>query len=573
MTTPRFDESLNKHLRPDTPSISIPVRNVVEADAHEYHLDDLGFTSQRVLRNPSVAKLYEEALKNEKGSLISSSGALAVRSGAKTGRSPKDKRIVEEETTKKDIWWGPVNIPLTEESFAINRERAVDYLNTREQIYVIDAFAGWSPKYQIKVRVICSRAYHALFMWNMLIRPTEEELEKFGDPDLVIYNAGSFPANKFTKGMTSNASVAVNFKKMEMVILGTEYAGEMKKGVFTVMHYLMPKRGQLSLHSSCNVSRDGSNIALFFGLSGTGKTTLSADLRRNLVGDDEHVWTEDGVFNIEGGCYAKCDGLSRAQEPEIFDAVRFGAVLENVVMNPDTRVVDFKDTSLTPNTRTAYPLENIPNTLFPAMCGHPTNVILLTCDAFGVLPPVAKLTMAQVEYHFINGYTSKTPGTEVGVTTPQAVFSACYGEPFLVWHPGVYAKMLADRLQHHGANAWLLNTGWSGGGYGVGSRMKLSITRKILDSIHSGVLATAETVELPIFGFRVPKAVDGVPSEILNPENTWTDKAAYMEELKRLGGFFLKNTEMYASGLTPEVLAAGPKDCKPADKVPGRGAG
>jgi phosphoenolpyruvate carboxykinase (ATP) len=430
-----------------------------------------------------------------------------------------------------------------------------------------------NDRYRIKVRVICSRAYHALFMWDMLIRPTDEELEVFGDPDLVIYNSGAFPANKFTKGMSSSSSVAINFKKMEMVILGTEYAGEMKKGVFTVMHYLMPKRGVLSLHSSCNVSMDGTNVALFFGLSGTGKTTLSADSRRHLVGDDEHCWTADGVFNIEGGCYAKADGLSREKEPEIFDAVRFGAVLENVVMDEDTAAVDFNNLSLTPNTRTAYPLHYIPNALSPAVCGHPTSVILLTCDAFGVLPPVARLTRAQVEYHFINGFTSKTPGTEVGVTTPQAVFSACYGEPFLVWHPGVYAKMLADRLEHHGASAYLLNTGWSGGGYGVGSRMKLSITRKILDAIHSGDLAKVQTKELPVFGFQVPVAVEGVPTEMLDPANMWADKNAYMEQLKVLGGYFMKNTEQYAKGLSADVLAAGPKGCVMAAQLPGRGAG
>jgi ATP-dependent phosphoenolpyruvate carboxykinase len=366
--------------------------------------------------------LYEEALYSEKGTIITSSGALVTDSGDKKGRSPKDKRIVEEPSTANDIWWGPVNFKMSENSFMVNRERAIDYLNTREKLFVFDGFAGWDPKYRIKVRVVCARAYHALFMNNMLIRPSPAELADFGEPDFTIFNAGGFPANRFTTGMTSTTSVSLNFHRREMVILGTQYAGEMKKGIFTVMHYMMPRRGVLSLHSSANEGRDG-DVSLFFGLSGTGKTTLSADEHRMLIGDDEHCWSDQGVFNIEGGCYAKTIDLSSEKEPEIFGAIRFGSVLENVVYNPDTRVVDYSDDSKTENTRCAYPIEYIPNAKIPCIGGHPKNIILLTCDAFGVLPPVSKLTPEQAMYHFMSGYTAKIAGTEEGVTEPQATFS------------------------------------------------------------------------------------------------------------------------------------------------------
>eukprot|EP01092_Planopodium_desertum_P000687 TRINITY_DN1104_c0_g1_i2.p1 TRINITY_DN1104_c0_g1~~TRINITY_DN1104_c0_g1_i2.p1 ORF type:complete len:430 (-),score=100.52 TRINITY_DN1104_c0_g1_i2:481-1770(-) len=377
------------------------------------HLD-----KDHVLRNPSVPLLYENALKYEKGTAVSSTGALMCYSGSRTGRSPKDKRVVDEESTSKDIWWGPVNIKLQEKQFAISRERAIDYLNTCKRLYVIDAFAGWNKKYRIKVRVITSRAYHALFMRDMMVLPTREELVDFGEPDFTVFNAGDFPANRLTLGMTSNACVALNFKSREMVILGTQYAGEMKKGIFTVMHYYMPKLGALSLHSSANEGETG-DVSLFFGLSGTGKTTLSADPRRKLIGDDEHVWYEDGIFNIEGGCYAKTIKLSAETEPEIFNAIKFSAVLENVIYNPVSREVDYDDCSITQNTRVAYPITHIPNSKIPCVGTHPSNLILLTCDAFGVLPPVALLTPEQTMYYFISGYTAKVEGTEVGITEPE----------------------------------------------------------------------------------------------------------------------------------------------------------
>ncbi|KAJ1802996.1 Protein kinase C-like 1, partial [Coemansia sp. RSA 2598] len=447
-------------------------------------------------------------------------GALIARSGKKTGRSPRDKRVVEEASTVDDVWWGPVNKKLSEESFAINYETAVNYLNTRDRLYVFDGFAGWDPKYRIKIRVVCARAYHALFMNNMLIRPTAEELENFGEPDFTIINAGQFPANRFTKGMTSPTSVAISFERKQMVILGTEYAGEMKKGVFTVMHYLMPKAGVLSLHSSCNEGPDG-DVSLFFGLSGTGKTTLSADPRRMLIGDDEHVWTETGVFNIEGGCYAKTIDLSAEKEPEIFNAIRFGSVLENVVYDEATRVVDYSDKSITENTRCAYPIEYIPNAKVPCIGGKPQNIVLLTCDAFGVLPPVAKLTPAQAMYHFISGYTAKIAGTEEGVTEPEATFSACFGQPFLVWHPVKYAQMLAQKMQENNVNVWLVNTGWNGGAYGVGKRISLKYSRAIIDAIHSGELENAQYANYGVFNLQIPTAVSDVPAKVLDPSQAW----------------------------------------------------
>jgi phosphoenolpyruvate carboxykinase (ATP) len=510
-------------------------------------------------RNASVAQLYEDAIKKE-GAVISSSGALINFSGKKTGRSPKDKRIVFEDSSKDDVWWGPVNIKMDEHTFEINRERAIDYLNTREDIYVFDGFAGWDPKYRIKVRVICARAYHALFMHNMLIRPTQEELKNFGEPDFIIYNAGQFPANRFTSGMTSSTSVEINFKRREMVILGTEYAGEMKKGIFSVMHYLQPvKFGQLSLHSSANEGPNG-DVSLFFGLSGTGKTTLSADPQRRLIGDDEHVWSDTGVFNIEGGCYAKCIGLSAEKEPEIFNAIRYGSILENVSYDKNTRIADYDDSHLTENTRCAYPIDAIPNAKIPCIADTPPkNIIMLTCDAYGVLPPVSKLTPEQAQYHFIAGYTSKTPGTEEGVVEPSPTFSTCYGQPFIVLHPRRYASMLAERMSKVKADAWLINTGWVGGKFGTGKRCPLKFTRAIVDAIHDGSLAQAEFEKFDTFNLQVPKAVKNVDASILNPANAWADKKAFEVEVKKLAGMFSSAFEKYAADVSEEVLAAGPQ--------------
>ncbi|HYV35551.1 MAG TPA: phosphoenolpyruvate carboxykinase (ATP) [Gemmataceae bacterium] len=512
-----------------------------------------------IYRNPPPALLYEHAIRFDPNEKIAASGTLVAYSGAKTGRSPKDKRIVKNAGSEKDVWWGNVNVAMEPAHFLINRERAKDWINTRPRLYCIDSFAGWDPAHRVKVRTICSRPYHALFMHIMLIRPTAEQLASFGKPDYVIYNAGEFSANRNTTGMTSKTSIDINFEEGEVVILGTEYAGEMKKGVFTIMNYLMPKKGVLSMHCSATASRTGNSSSLLFGLSGTGKTTLSADPKRLLIGDDEHCWTDNGIFNIEGGCYAKAIDLSFDKEPDIFQALRFGAVLENVVIDETDRDVDFHDSSITENTRGAYPIEYISNAKAPCVAGHPTDIIFLTCDAFGVLPPVSKLTPAQAMYHFMSGYTAKVAGTEVGVTEPQATFSPCFGGPFLVWHPSKYAELLAAKMTQHKANVWLVNTGWSGGSYGTGSRMKLSITRALIDAIHSGVLAKQPTVNDPVFNFGVVSECPEVPKDILIPRNTWSDKSAYDATARKLAGLFHENFKKYEGNTSAEIKGAGPK--------------
>lgn len=520
-------------------------------------LTQYGIDVENVRRNLPSATLYEHGILFDQ-SQVTASGAIATDSGEKKGRSPTDKRVVEEPSSRDDVWWGPVNIPLETESFNTNKQLAVRYLNSCDRLYVMDGFAGWDPEHRIKVRVICSRPYHALFMNNMLIRPSAKELLEFGDPDYVIFNAGKADADPSVPGVETKTSVALNFASGEFVILGSQYAGEMKKGVFTIMNYLMPKRGVLSMHCSANQGSPG-DVTLFFGLSGTGKTTLSADPERDLIGDDEHCWTDTGVFNIEGGCYAKCIGLNARDEPEIFSAVRFGAVLENVVLDSHTRKVDYHDASKTQNTRASYPIEFIPHAKIPCVGGHPKNIVFLTCDAFGVLPPVTRLSPEQAMYHFISGYTAKVAGTEVGVTEPQATFSACFGAPFLVWHPAKYAELLADKMRTHQADAWLINTGWNGGSYGIGERISIKHTRAIIHAIHDGDLDDVPTVTDPVFGLEIPKAIPHVPSEILVPRNTWVDKSAFDATASKLAGLFIDNFSKFEDGAGEAIVAAGPK--------------
>jgi phosphoenolpyruvate carboxykinase (ATP) len=514
-------------------------------------------TVDELHRNLPASSLYEHAIRFEKNSRIAENGALVAYSGAKTGRSPKDKRIVRHPDSEHNVWWGPVNIACDAQTFAVNRQRALDYLNTRERLYCFDGFAGWDPKYRIKVRVICSRPYHALFMHTMLIRPTRDELAAFGVPDFTIYNAGAFPANRLTIGMGSTTSVALSLEDRELVILGTEYAGEMKKGVFTVANYFAPLRGILPMHCSATADRATGRSSLLFGLSGTGKTTLSADPRRDLIGDDEHCWSDDGIFNIEGGCYAKAINLTPEKEPDIFQALRFGAVLENVVLD-ENRTVDFADTTITENTRGAYPIEFIRTARVPCVAGHPNDVIFLTCDAFGVLPPVSALSASQAMYHFISGYTAKVAGTEVGVTEPQATFSPCFGGPFLVWHPNTYAELLAEKMARHEVRVWLVNTGWGGGPYGKGARISLAHTRAIIDAIHRGALADASTERDPVFGLDVVTECPGVPADLLRPRRSWPDPAAYDAAAKELAGLFKANFKKYEGGVSDTVKAAGP---------------
>jgi phosphoenolpyruvate carboxykinase (ATP) len=501
-----------------------------------------------IFRNPAPARLYEFAVlehSHGKQGTISSQGALMAFSGAKTGRSPLDKRLVQEESSDKNIWWGKVNIALSETSFETNRDLAISYLNIREQLYVIDCFAGWRPEHRIKVRIICARPYHALFMHNMLIRPTEVELENFGDPNWTLYNAGEFAASAHVAGVTSESSIDLNLKSREVVILGTEYAGCMKKAVFTILNYLLPEKGVLSMHCSANEGPSG-ETAFFLGLSGTGKTTLSADPGRRLIGDDEHGWDDTGIFNIEGGCYAKIANLSREQEPEIWDAIRFGSVLENVVFDPDTREVDFSNTSITENTRVAYPLEFMKGAKVPAVGAHPKNIIFLTCDAFGVLPPVSKLDPAQAMYHFMSGYSAKVAGTEQGVNTPTATFSACFGSAFMVWNPIKYAELLKDKMEKHNVNVWLLNTGWSGGPPSVGKRIALKHTRAMVDAILNGSLDKSEFHRDPVFGVSVPQSCPEVPSTLLSPQQAWSDPDAYRIEALKLAQLFKKNFEQFS---------------------------
>ncbi len=520
-------------------------------------LIDKGNFPNGVLRNAAPARLYQDAVLYD-GAQITSSGGLATKSGEKTGRSPKDKRVVDQSSVHDDVWWGEINMPMSEASYEQVRTRALDFLDSSEHLYVLDAFAGWDPETQIKVRIVCSRAYHALFMHNMLIRPTAKQLEEFGEPDYVVYNAGQQKADTAVEGVDRDTCVALNFERGEMVILGTEYAGEMKKGIFTVMNYLMPKNGILSMHCSANEGQANKDVSLFFGLSGTGKTTLSADQNRNLIGDDEHCWTKTGVFNIEGGCYAKCINLSADKEPQIYNAIRYGSILENTVQDPVTHDVDFYDVSITENTRCSYPIEYIDNAKIPCVGSHPKNIILLTCDAFGVLPPVSKLTPEQAMYHFISGYTAKVAGTEMGVTDPETTFSACFGAAFLVWHPTKYAELLAEMMKSHDAAAWLVNTGWSGGAYGVGDRIKLPYTRAVIDAIHDGSLRGPQFDTDPIFGLSFPAACPGVPSEMLNPRNTWNDKNQFDTTAKKLAAQFNENFKKYEDQASEAIRSAGP---------------
>jgi len=507
--------------------------------------------------NLSRPKLVDWALKLEKGTVLTDKGALAVSSFKYTGRVPKAKRVVDTDDVRADVDWGKVNIKLSEDSFMKVRERALKFLESRDHLFIVNCFAGADPRYRMKIRIITTRPYHAMFMMNMLIEPTPEELANFGKPDFVIYNAGETSADQSIPGVDSDACVALNFKRREQVILGTQYAGEMKKGVLTVMMYVLPKQGHLCMHASANEGEQG-DVSVFFGLSGTGKTTLSADPKRKLIGDDEHVWTDKGVFNIEGGCYAKAVGLKLETEPDIFKAIRFGAVAENCVLKTDGSI-DYDDISITENTRVSYPLSYIKGSKIPSVAGHVKNVIFLTNDAYGVLPPVSLLTHGQAMFWFITGYTAKVPGTEAGVKEPVPTFSSCFGGPFLVLHPTYYGKQLAEKLQKHNARCWLVNTGYSGGAFGKGgSRMKLKITRALIDGIHDGTLEKQDYETVPGWGLRIPKRCPNVPSEVLNPIKTWKNKEEFVKTIDKVALMFKNNFQKFASQATPEMLAAVP---------------
>jgi phosphoenolpyruvate carboxykinase (ATP) len=505
--------------------------------------------------NLGTAALVENALAQREG-LLASGGAFVSRTGLHTGRSPKDKFVVRTAGVEDKIWWGPVNQPISEERFDSIFKRVTAYLQDK-RVYIQDCYAGADPRYRVPIRVITQFAWHNLFARQLFVRPdwhtTDEHV-----PEFVIVSVPGFHADPEVDGTNSEAYILVHFEKRLILIGGTEYAGEMKKSIFTIMNYLLPDQGVLSMHCAANMGAAG-DTALFFGLSGTGKTTLSADPGRRLIGDDEHGWSDDGIFNFEGGCYAKCINLSAEAEPQIWSAIKFGTVLENVALDLDTRLLDFDDDGLTENTRAAYPLTFIPGAVIPSVGSHPNHVFFLTCDAFGVLPPISKLTPDQARYHFISGYTAKVAGTEAGVKEPSATFSTCFGAPFLPRHPTIYSKMLGEKLAKHGAQTWLVNTGWSGGPHGVGKRMSIQHTRALIAAALSGALQEAPCREDPVFGVMVPQECPGVPSEVLWPRNTWSDQQAYDRQARHLAHLFAENFTKFADSAMPETVAAGPR--------------
>ena len=508
---------------------------------------------EKVHRNLFPAPLVEAALRRGEAELAAG-GSLVAGTGKRTGRSPKDKFTIKDAFTENKVAWGSANQPFPPDKFDALYERVLDHLKGKE-LFVQDLFCGADPQYTLPIQVINEYAWHSLFVRQLFIRPTAEEL-KTHKPEFTIVSAPSFTADPKRDGTNGEVFVLVNFSKKLALIGGTEYAGEMKKAIFGVMNFVLPERNVFPMHCSANVGADGVT-ALFFGLSGTGKTTLSADPGRRLIGDDEHGWSATDVFNFEGGCYAKCIRLSRETEPEIYNAIRFGSVLENVVLDPVTRIPDYDDESKTENTRAAYPMEFIDNAMVPGVGRHPKNVVFLTADAFGVLPPVSKLTPEQAMYHFMSGYTAKVAGTEAGITEPQATFSTCFGAPFMPRAPKVYAEMLGQRLREHKAQCWLVNTGWQGGPYGVGKRMSLPYTRAMVNALVDGKLADVEFEIEPSFGLSIPKSCPGVPPELLNPRNSWKDKAAYDKLAAELSARFAKNFEQFDAA--PEVKAAAPK--------------
>ncbi|HVF51126.1 MAG TPA: phosphoenolpyruvate carboxykinase [Pyrinomonadaceae bacterium] len=505
--------------------------------------------------NLTTPELYEEIARRGEG-IFSDHGALIVDTGEHTGRAAKDKAIVREPASESHVFWGEVNKEFTRERFNSLRDRMMAHTKGRD-LFVQDTFAGADPRYRLPVRIITELAWHSLFARTMFINDDARDGEKH-TPEFTIVNIPSFRADPAADGTRSQTFILMDFDQRLVLIGGTSYAGETKKSVFTILNYLLPQRGVMSMHCSANVGEAG-DVAIFFGLSGTGKTTLSADPERRLIGDDEHGWSDDGIFNFEGGCYAKVIRLSPEAEPDIYRTTRmFGTVLENVVYDEETRALNLDDASKTENTRAAYPLTSIPNIVPEGHAGHPQNIIMLTADAFGVLPPVSRLSPEQAMYHFLSGYTAKVAGTEKGVLEPEATFSTCFGAPFMVLHPGVYADLLGKKMEQHKANCWLVNTGWSGGPYGEGQRMKIAHTRAMIRAILNGSLAGVETKPDPIFGLGIPVACPEVPSEVLIPRNTWRDPEAYDRKAHDLARRFNENFKKYAEGVSEGVRAVAP---------------
>ncbi len=509
-----------------------------------------------VYHNLSMPALIEHVARREEG-ILSERGALVVKTGRHTGRSADDKFIIREPSSEDKVWWGKINRPFPQAQFNSLLSQMKKYMAGRE-LYVQDCCAGADPRYQVRVRVITEYAWHSLFARHLFIRDEMAGMPGH-EPEFTVIDMPKFKADPARDGTRSETFVLVDFSQRLVLIGGTEYAGEIKKSVFSLMNYLLPQKSVMAMHSSANIGAAG-DTAIFFGLSGTGKTTLSADPDRRLIGDDEIGWSDHGVFNFEGGCYAKVIRLSAEAEPEIYACTHtFGTVLENVVIDETTRTVDLDSDALTENTRAAYPLTCIPNAVPSGTGGHPSNIIMLTADAFGVMPPVARLTPEQAMYHFISGYTAKLAGTERGIgKEPQATFSTCFGAPFMPLHPSVYARLLRDKIKAHHVNCWLVNTGWTGGPYGVGSRMKIQFTRAIVRAILDGSLAGLPAAQDPIFGFRIPHTCPGVPTDVLTPRNTWKNKVSFDGKAKELAHRFVANFEQYSSAVTAEVLAAGP---------------
>jgi phosphoenolpyruvate carboxykinase (ATP) len=506
--------------------------------------------------NLIAPELMQAAARRGEGEFAAMGPFVAVTS-PHTGRSPNDKFVVKESASEADVDWGKVNQPYSPEHYQALLADVRAYLDKQEELFVQDLYCGADPAYRLSVRYVSPNAWHMAFVRNMFIRPELTELPTF-DPNFTVLHAPEFQADPAKHGTRTSTFIVLNLSERTILIGGTRYAGELKKSMFTVMNYLLPKQGVLSMHCSANIGEQG-DTALFFGLSGTGKTTLSADPRRGLIGDDEHGWSNEGVFNFEGGCYAKVINLSAESEPDIYQTTQmFGTILENVCLDPSTKQVLFDNQSITENTRASYPLHYIPNFVRGGRGGHPKNVVFLTADAFGVLPPIARLTPEQAMYYFLSGYTAKLAGTERGVTEPQATFSACFGAVFLVWHPTKYAEMLGELLKKHDSKVWLVNTGWSGGAYGVGKRMKLGHTRSMVHAVLSGALDNAETRQDPIFGLSVPTAVEDVPQAVLDPRGTWSNGEEYDAQAKKLAAMFRKNFEKFGHA-SDAIKSAGPR--------------
>lgn len=540
--------------------------NSPEVSPQSLGLDQLGiYEAREIIHNPSYEELFFEETQNANNDwsrgVETKLGAVTVDTGIFTGRSPKDKYIVVDPKTKHDVWWagtGSDNHPLSQEVWEELKKNSLKQLNGK-RLFVVDAFCGANPQTRLRVRLVTEIAWKAHFAKNMFIRPTNEELSDF-TPDWTILDSCKTAAKNFEElGLRSEVYVAAHLSERTTLLGGTWYGGEIKKGIFSIMNFFLPLQEIGSFHCSANKGKDG-DTALFFGLSGTGKTTLSADPKRELIGDDEHGWDDEGIFNFEGGCYAKCINLSKENEPDIFNAIRRNALLENVTLKDDLSI-DFADGSKTENTRVSYPIEHIENIVKPiSRGGHPNHIVFLTCDAFGVLPPVARLDLNQAEYQYLSGYTAKVAGTEIGIKEPKATFSPCFGGPFLTLHPTRYGDILRKRMEQHGAKAYLVNTGWTGGAYGVGHRMSIQATRQIIDSILNGEIEKSDWESFPIFGFEIPKSLSGVESELLNPRNTWKNKEDYDQALKKLGQMFIDNFKKFTDVEAGKRLAeAGPK--------------